>query len=262
MISVVTPAARTRFPEILGFDVLDSTNDELRRRVLAGSCRDGTVILAERQTGGKGRLGRPWESPAGNLHLSLARRMHESNQLTATMTLVAGQALAMAVEGLYGLEPTIKWPNDLLLDDRKLAGILVEGVRGWQIIGVGVNVDIEIEALPVEVQDAATALRDHTEAIPDPSDLAGGFLDAFTTLEAEFLSRGALDMKIWEQYWGDRGRRCKAWLGPDPLEGVPEEVTPLGALMMRDDDGCVHEIRSSEILHLRWNEGRTDVPCD
>jgi BirA family biotin operon repressor/biotin-[acetyl-CoA-carboxylase] ligase len=257
-----TPAARARFPEILRFDLVDSTNEELRRRIDAGVCGDGLVVVAEQQSGGRGRLGRSWASPAGNLHISIARRLDEPHQITTAMTLVTGLALARAVESLTGVRPWIKWPNDLQIHDRKLAGILVEGHKGWQIIGAGVNVRVDVSALPKELHGTATSLRDHVPAPPAPGVLAGAFLDAFAVLEAQLVAGGALDMELWTRYWGDRGRRVKAWLGPAPLEGVPEEVTPLGVLRIRDDHGRLHDIRSGEILHLRCVERRTDVPGD
>jgi len=256
---MIVPA---RFPEVLRFDVLDSTNEELRRRIYAGTCRDGLVVIAARQTGGRGRVGRTWASPAGNLHISLARRADEPHGLTTAMTLVTGLALAGAVEDKTGIRPSIKWPNDLLVGGRKLAGILVEGHRGWQIIGAGVNVGVDVSDLPEELHPIATSLRDHVEAPPDPMELAARFLEAFAALEADLRTRGALDTEAWARYWGDRGRRVKAWPGREPLEGVADDVTPLGVLRVRDDEGRVHDVRSGEILHLRTDEGRDDVPGD
>ncbi|MFH1532343.1 MAG: biotin--[acetyl-CoA-carboxylase] ligase [Pseudomonadota bacterium] len=259
-------AARARFPEVCRFPLLDSTNEEVRRRIDAGTCRCGLVVLADRQTNGRGRLGRTWASPAGNLHISFARRLDEPSHLTTAMTLVAGQALAQAVEQASGLRPSIKWPNDLQLRGRKLAGILVEGHRGWQIIGAGVNVGIDLSELPEDLRSKATSLRLHLASPPEPSALAARYLEAFISHEAGLLRRGALNMELWSRYWGDRGRRVTAWLGQVPLEGVPEEVTALGVLRLRDDEGRLHDIRSGEILHLRhhseYDEGRRDVPGD
>jgi BirA family transcriptional regulator, biotin operon repressor / biotin---[acetyl-CoA-carboxylase] ligase len=257
-----TSAARVRFPEILRFPLLDSTNEELRRRIDAGTCVDGLVILSDQQSGGRGRLGRTWASPVGNLHISIARRLDEAHQITTAMTLVTGQALAQGLEAVTGVRAAIKWPNDLQVGGLKLAGILVEGHKGWQIIGAGVNVEIDVTALPTELHGTATTLRDHVQVPPTPGTLAGAFLDAFAALEAQLLRRGGLDMEIWERYWGDRGRRVKAWLGQESIEGVPTDVSPLGVLTIRDDDGRLHDIRSGEILHLRFKEGRDDVPGD
>jgi len=257
-----TSAAQARFPEIVRFPMLDSTNEELRRRIDAGTCVDGLVVLADRQTGGRGRLGRTWASPMGNLHISIARRLDEAHQITTAMTLVTGQALAQGLDAVTGVKAAIKWPNDLQVGGLKLAGILVEGHKGWQIIGAGVNVGIDVAELPAELHETATTLRDHTPTPPTVARLAGGFLDAFAALEAQLIGRGALDMEIWERYWGDRGRRVQAWMGQEPLEGVPASVSPLGVLTIRDDDGRLHEIRSGEILHLRFKEGRDDVPGD
>ena len=246
-VTLGTKPAQARFPKILHFPVLDSTNEELRRRIDAGTSRCGLVVTADRQTSGRGRLGRTWVSPAGNLHLSFARRIDEPHHLTTAMTLVTGQAMAEALEAVTGERPGLKWPNDLLLAGRKVAGILVEGHDGWQIIGVGVNLGIRTEELPAELQDTATTLRDYFGSAPDPMDLAARFLEVFTVLEASFLERGGLDLEAWNRYFIDRDQPIRA-VGQEPIDGVVMDVTPLGVLRIRDDAGQVHEIRSGEVL--------------
>ncbi len=246
-ITLGTRPAQARFPEILHFRILDSTNEELRRRIVQGTSRDGLVVIADQQTSGRGRRGRTWASPEGNLHLSLVRRMDEPHHLTTAMTLVAGQALAEALETVTGERPGLKWPNDLLLAGRKVAGILVEGHDGWQIIGVGVNLGIRTEELPPELHGTATTLRDHFGSAPDPMDLAARFLEIFTDLEADFLNRRGLDLKAWNRYFVDRDQPIRT-LGQDPIDGVVLDVTPLGVLRIRDNAGRVHEIRSGEVI--------------
>ncbi|MBM4370625.1 MAG: biotin--[acetyl-CoA-carboxylase] ligase [Deltaproteobacteria bacterium] len=230
--------------------VLDSTSDELWRRVGRGEARDGLALLAEAQTAGRGRLGRTWASPRGNLHLSLLRRVTEPPELAAAITLVAGVALARAVSASTGLRPGLKWPNDLVVRGRKLAGILTEGAGPWQVIGVGLNATTTLTELPRELHDLATTLRDEAgEAAPEPAVLAGAFLAEFAAGEALFLARGGLDVEAFETFWIDRGRPVRSWQGTEPLDGVATEVTPLGVLRVRDAAGRLHDIRSGELLH-------------
>jgi len=146
--------------EILFFEQIDSTNIEARARALQGA-PEGMVILAEAQSQGKGRLGRSWISPAGiNLYLSVILRPAMALERVPMITLMAGIASAKALKRVTGLEVKIKWPNDLLIQGKKVAGILTEAEPGNQfiILGIGVNVNWPRAEMPLELQATATSL--------------------------------------------------------------------------------------------------------
>ena len=120
-------------------DSVESTNDELQSLAEDGAAH-GMVLLTHEQTGGRGRRGNTWSAPAGeNLTFSILVRPDEPKALWPRLALATGLALAEALES-FGMQPGIKWPNDLWLDDRKVAGILVEAGEDFAIVGIGLNV--------------------------------------------------------------------------------------------------------------------------
>jgi BirA family biotin operon repressor/biotin-[acetyl-CoA-carboxylase] ligase len=152
----VKPLLRGRFGHVYRYaEVVPST-----QRMLADDDGEGAVAVAEEQTEGRGRLGRSWEAPAGTsvlvsvllLPAVRAARLPE-------LSLVAGGAVAEAIVEVTGIEPTIKFPNDLLIAGRKVAGILAESSEGRVVLGIGVNTNQTREQLPAEAQTEPTSLR-------------------------------------------------------------------------------------------------------
>src|SRR5207248_2338013 len=153
-------------------------SDELKEAARQGA-PEGTVVVAERQTGGRGRLGRAWESPAGNLFLSLLLRPTPDLRVSL-IPLAAGLAVADAMEA-EGATCRLKWPNDVLAGGKKLAGILSEatssaaGVDGV-VVGIGANVGLDPKALPEDVREAATSLAAETGRVHAVSTVAAAVL--------------------------------------------------------------------------------------
>ena len=151
--------------EILYFDTIDSTNEEAKRQAQAGAGH-GTLVLAELQQAGKGRRGRSFDSPQGaGIWMSLVIKDDIEPSKASILTLVMGLAAAKAVECVTSLKPQIKWPNDLILNGKKLCGILtemsLEGDRiGHIVIGVGINV--HNEEFPEEIAEVATSVYQET----------------------------------------------------------------------------------------------------
>ncbi|MBX6363022.1 MAG: biotin--[acetyl-CoA-carboxylase] ligase, partial [Gemmatimonadetes bacterium] len=152
-------------PRLLVFATLDSTNDTARRLAETGAPA-GTVVLADEQRRGRGQHGRSWHAPAGKgLLLSVLLRPDEDGAgAPSILPIRVGLAVAQAVEAATGIDVRLKWPNDLLVGGRKLAGILCEGVRGGAgaqsvVVGVGINVDQDLHELPPCIDPPATSLR-------------------------------------------------------------------------------------------------------
>jgi BirA family biotin operon repressor/biotin-[acetyl-CoA-carboxylase] ligase len=240
-----------------------STNDLCAARGRSGA-PDGLVVAADAQSGGRGRLGRTWHSPPGeNLYLSLLLRPRRPAAEIPPLTLLAGAAVARALEGL-GARPRLKWPNDVLLagdeggPPRKVAGILTEmsseGERvGHVVVGLGLNVNT-VE-FPADIAGRATSLRRALRA-PGPLDrapLLAAVLAAFEPLYDEFCAGGpAVAVAAWQRHAALGGRLRVAGApgsGRDGgLEGVALGVDPDGALRLRDDAGAVHRVLSGEVL--------------
>ena len=157
--------------------LIDSTNSRARELASAGA-PDGTLVTADEQSAGRGRQGRSWSAPAGSALLCSVVVLSPP----ALLPLRAGVAVAETVDQAVfpdGSEAALlKWPNDVLLDARKVAGVLVEGrlSEGWAVVGVGLNVAVALEELPSELRESAGTLRLGVEAIPQ---VLAGFLAAF-----------------------------------------------------------------------------------
>ncbi len=239
--------------EVLRLETVDSTNAEARRRAEAGET--GPLwITARRQTAGRGRRGRAWETGAGNLAATLLTTTQKLPAEAAEIAFVA--ALAVADLALMQVPDTLvrlKWPNDVLVDGRKVSGVLIEsGLRSdgrlWLAVGVGVN----LKSAPVAADRPATTLADHLRAdVPAP-------LSPDAALEA--LAR-AFDVGLaaWETYgfepvrtaWtarADLGRACQVRLDQETLEGVAEALEADGALRLRLSNGSVRRITAGDVF--------------
>jgi BirA family transcriptional regulator, biotin operon repressor / biotin---[acetyl-CoA-carboxylase] ligase len=152
----VKPLLRGRFGHVYRYaEVVPST-----QRMLAEDDGEGAVAVAEQQTEGRGRLGRSWEAPAGtSVLVSILLLPAVQAARLPELSLVAGGAVAEAIVEVTGLEPTIKFPNDVLIAGRKVAGILAESSEGRVVLGIGVNANQTLEELPVETQTEPTSLR-------------------------------------------------------------------------------------------------------
>jgi len=153
---VLKPLLRGRFGHIYRYaESTDST-----QRMLAEDAAEGAIAVAEVQTEGRGRLGRGWEAPAGTSVLVsvLLLPAVEAARLPE-LSLVAGGAVAQAIAEVTGLEPAIKFPNDILVRSRKVAGILAESSEGRVVLGIGVNVNQTLEQLPTDAKTEPTSLR-------------------------------------------------------------------------------------------------------
>lgn len=194
------------------FDRLESTNDEARRLAEAGA-PSGQVVIAREQTRGRGRHGRIWESPPGNLYASVLLRPDCTVGVSAQLSLIAALALAEALDGLApsGREPRLKWPNDVMIGPAKVAGFLLEGAAGagarsaWVIVGSGVNLISCPEDAPYPITSLARA--------------GYGALAPLTVLEA-YLDRLATWLERWRADGFEPARR--AWL--TRAFGIGEEV--------------------------------------
>jgi BirA family biotin operon repressor/biotin-[acetyl-CoA-carboxylase] ligase len=226
------------------FAEIDSTNRYLLDEARGGAAA-GLVALADYQTAGRGRFERRWEAPPGSsLLVSVLRRPAVSEALHTSVMAVA-LALAGAVEDVAGISPEVKWPNDLVVGDRKLAGLLAEREGDALVIGVGCNV--EWETFPPELAATATACNLEAGRSVDRDALLEGFL---ARLEREL---DALE-HVPERYrarLATLGRRVRVERAHDTLEGDAVDVTHDGALVVRLDDGTDELVTVGDVVHLR-----------
>lgn len=250
MSSVVIRDLPARFRLHLAAEELDSTNLELRRVVEAGRAEDGLVVIAAHQTRGSGRLGRTWESPPGNLYLSFLRRAEEAWMARPAMAQTASLAVGTWLQEVVGLKPDLKWPNDVLYQGRKLAGILAAGLGDWQIIGIGLNLVGLPDSAPAEVLARAVSLEDLTGVRWSPDTAAAGILSRLEPLERAHVQSGGLDRAAWLSLWGDLGQQVRVETPGDDLLGRVVDLTEFGQLVLETDAGS-QVVSSGEIVRLR-----------
>ena len=154
--NAVKPLLRGRFGQVYRYaESIPST-----QRMLAEDEAEGAIAVAEEQTEGRGRLGRNWEAPAGtSVLVSVLLLPSVAASRLPELSLVAGNAVAEAILEVTGIEPAIKFPNDVLIGGRKVAGILAESSEGRVVLGIGVNVNQTVEQLPAKAQTEPTSLR-------------------------------------------------------------------------------------------------------
>ena len=224
------------------FDSIDSTNTEARRLAAAGAV-EGTVVIAETQTKGRGRLGRTWASPPlRNLYLSIVLRPPIAVAEAAQLTLVAGVAVAEAIKESVP-RAAIKWPNDVVIDGRKVAGILTEmeadddRVR-FVILGIGVNLNAAPEDFPEELRDKATALCAAAGRPIDRTAFADRLLSRLDDRYGLFLANGFAAIRpLWEACSCLTGRAVQIDGAGQRCAGVVTGISDDGALILRDVAG-------------------------
>jgi BirA family biotin operon repressor/biotin-[acetyl-CoA-carboxylase] ligase len=214
-----------------------STNERARSLAAAGAPH-GTLVTAGVQTAGRGRQGRTWTAPEGSsLLMSLVLR--ESDSL---LPLRAG----LAVADVAGPAARVKWPNDVLLDGRKVAGILAEGrpQEGWTVLGIGVNAALDVRDLPAELRDVAGTLG------RAPADLEAVLAEVLEALAMALAAPAEAVLSALRERDALRDR-VVAWAGG---EGVGAGIDDAGRLLVRRDDGAVEALEAGEV-HLRTAAG-------
>jgi BirA family biotin operon repressor/biotin-[acetyl-CoA-carboxylase] ligase len=244
---------------VLYFPEIGSTND-VASTLAADGDQEGAIVIADAQTAGRGRRGRTWFSPPGSgLYVSIVLTPHRArpaaDRAVALLTIGVGVALAEAVERWTGLSPSIKWPNDLLVGRRKLAGILAEGIAGASspmhavVLGYGINVGPA--AYPSELRDRATSLESE---LGRPIDRAALCAATLVSIAARYddLLQGRFDaiLDAWrDRAPGSRGARVSWDTAAGPQAGVTAGIDHLGALLVRVGDS-VERIVAGEVHWL------------
>ena len=228
---------------------MDSTND-LARELADGGAPAGTIVLAREQKGGRGRAGRSWHSPAGGLYLSMVFRPGrvENPEL---LPLLAGLGIVRELERRFeGLRPALKWPNDLMADDRKVGGILSEAVWGdegirFLVIGTGVNVAPLKGGAPRGLRNRATSLEtvlDRDVPLEETADVVIAGLEAFVPRAPERLDATLLSLADRFDWLRDRRVGVTPLDGGERLAGTCVGIAPDGAILFRPDRGALRRL--------------------
>ena len=231
--------------------VCASTNDLALERAKAGAVH-GTVVIADAQTAGRGRLGRTWASPPGrNLYLSAIVRAPRSLAELAPLTLAVGVGTCDAIRAEGVAAAALKWPNDVFVGRHKLAGILCEGAgEGAVVVGIGVNLNGAAAELPPEVAARATTIEDELGRWVDRAAFVDRLLAALEPWIDRFVAGGVPAIAAaWEARMAADLRLHVDRAGPagGPVVGLPLGLDRDGALRLRDDAGVVHRVVAGEL---------------
>ncbi|MCQ6273902.1 biotin--[acetyl-CoA-carboxylase] ligase [Bacillus sp. V3B] len=232
---------------------VDSTQKIALRLSLDGA-PEGTVVIAEEQTAGRGRMERSWHSPKyTGVWMSVILRPNLVPQKAPQLTLVVAVAVVQAIEELTTLHPQIKWPNDLLINGKKMTGILTELQAESDrinsvIIGVGMNVNQEKASYPEDLRSIATSLLMETGMKVNRAELIQHVLSKLEHLYDLYLQEGFYPIKIlWESYAISIGKMIKARMLQGNIYGKAVGITDDGVLMVEDEQGKIHFIYSADI---------------
>ncbi|WP_052429601.1 biotin--[acetyl-CoA-carboxylase] ligase [Paenibacillus borealis] len=240
--------------EIVRMDSVASTQEEAKKLAENGA-PEGTAIMAEEQTGGRGRMGRKWHSPRGKgIWMSLVLRPNLPLSLTPQLTLLAGVAVCTAIREVTGVPAGIKWPNDLLAGGRKICGILLEsslreGGLHYCIAGIGIAVNLTNDDYPAELQGIGTSLLIEGGGIPvDRTRLADAVLEELEYLYTLYIEQGFQPIReLWESMSVTLGRQVCVNTPQGRSEATAVGLDDNGGLRLRNSAGEITSVLSGEI---------------
>jgi BirA family transcriptional regulator, biotin operon repressor / biotin---[acetyl-CoA-carboxylase] ligase len=245
----ITRGLKTRFigQRVIYFPTLNSTMEAAKREAIWGAPA-GTVVIADEQTAGKGRLQRSWISPRGGLAMSVILR--PNLDYLPYMIMLSSLAVARGIEAVTGLRPQIKWPNDVLINEKKVCGILIENdIRKnnlvYTVIGIGINVNLHVTDFP-EIASFATSLSDTLGKPVSRSDIARQILVEMEKLY-QALPQGESIFGQWRDRLVTLGQNVKVTMGETVLFGTAESVEKDGSLILRDEDFNLIKIVAGDV---------------
>jgi BirA family biotin operon repressor/biotin-[acetyl-CoA-carboxylase] ligase len=233
--------------KVIAYPSLTSTNDIAKLKAKRGA-REGTVVVAEEQTAGRGRLKRAWLSPKGSIALSII--LHPTPGQLPSLIMVASLAVAHSIEKVSGLKSQIKWPNDVLVNGKKVCGILIESdVRGkavdYAVIGIGLNVNLNATDFP-EIAATATSLSQESGREISRLEMIRCLLEEVEKLYLA-LSDGDSVFREWRERLVTLGKEVEVSSGQTSYKGIAESVASNGSLFLRQPDGSLIKIVAGDV---------------
>lgn len=238
--------------DILYFESIDSTNNEIKRRAEAGA-KEGLLAIAECQTAGRGRRGRTWESPAGTgIWMSFLLKPDISPEKAPMITLIAAMACAKAVNSVTGLKAGIKWPNDIVINGKKVTGILTEmsaepDCVSYVVVGIGINANMTV--FPEDISATATSIAIESGHKVSRSAVVAGFFRYFERYYEIFIKDGNLSSlrKEYESELVNMNKQVAVITPGGELRRKAVGINDEGELLVEDDDKVVTAVRSGEV---------------
>jgi BirA family biotin operon repressor/biotin-[acetyl-CoA-carboxylase] ligase len=254
----ITSALKTRIigKKITHYHETDSTNTRARQFALDG-CQEGTVITAESQSKGRGRENRDWHSPHGTgIYMSVILYPRISLKGLPRITLVAAVAVAEALKNSAHIRVEIKWPNDLLLNNKKICGILTElcslgNEKNAVIVGIGINVNTPADMFPADIANIASSILIETKEKFSRLEIIKSVIEYFDRYYEVFLQSGFDSiLGTWKDYSNIVGRKIQVKQSGTAVTGTVIDVDMDGALLLKNGDGVIRTIYSGDISYI------------
>lgn len=229
-----------------------STQDTAKALAAQGA-REGTVVIAETQTGGRGRMGRIWTSPPGGIYLSIILRPDIKPSEALRFPLIAGVAAAQAIEQITELKPQLKWPNDVIVAGKKAGGILTEMSAeidriNYIVIGIGINVNTRRAHFPEEIAGIATSLREECGKEVSRVKLVQEILAQLESLYQDFQLSGFEPIRVrWKALSNTIGARVSISSGGKEVKGEAIDIDGDGALILRKTNGVLERVIAGDV---------------
>ena len=239
------------------FEKVDSTN-RIAKELADDGAKEGTVVICETQSGGRGRLSRTWISPRGGLWFSFILRPQISPKRAPMVTLLTGVAVAKAIRG-FGLDAKIKWPNDVLINERKVSGILTEmdtnsDVVNYIVVGVGINANVDRTVFLEELKDRATSLKEELKTEISRIELMQSFLQELEHYYTSFKNKNyECVISEWKRLSGTLGGHVRIETPAEEIEGEAIDINSDGALILEQSDGSKKTIFAGDCTHVYRN---------
>jgi len=229
---------------------------DLAKTYAAQGYPEWTVILALEQTGGRGRYGRSWFSPRGGLWFSVILRPKFEVYYTSLIGFAAAIAVVEAIRELTNVKALLKWPNDVLVQNKKVAGILVEATLladkiEYVILGIGVNTNISSEEAPNELKNKICSLKEITGKEIQNDDMMIAILNKLSSLYSCIPEKAHLITDKWKEYSSTIGSLIRAKVKGREIYGRAIDIDSLGRLLIKTGEGTVIRVDVGEVIHLR-----------
>lgn len=235
------------------YQEVTSTND-IAKKFVDNDAPEGTVIIAEQQTAGRSRSKNDWASPEGGIWMTLILKPEVTLLEASKLTIVTGVAIAKTLHDKFNLDAGIKWPNDIMIGNKKICGILTEAVTDYDdlkavLIGIGIDVNINQSDLPDDLQDITTTISEETSEEIKRAEIMKVFFSIFEELYEEFKN-GQFKHIIgeWRRLSSTTGNRVKVYKDGKAMLADAVGIDNQGALIVELDDGSLEKIISGECI--------------
>ncbi len=220
-------------------------------------CDSGTTVVAKTQISGRGRLDRNWSSPEGGIWMSIVLRPPIDPYDVPLITLASGVSVCKVIQKLFNLTPGLKWPNDVVINGKKVCGILTEGcidsgMVSYAVLGIGINLNFSADLLPTEFKASATTLLTESGKPIEPEQFLHQLLIELNSVYRELIDNRPQIIDLWRNFSVTIGKEVSAFYNNKIISGIAKDITQDGNLIIKLDTGEEIEVCSGEVS-LRCN---------